>query len=89
MSSGFISLEYNILKIEREDTWTFFYIAVMLTVGIGFYFEALSYVNYKDQSNVILIIFGGLVPSVLAMRTKCWMIYQCRLNNFIQDNSSK
>ena len=35
---GFISLEYNILKIAGEDTWTFFYIAVTLTIGIGFFF---------------------------------------------------
>ena len=33
----FISLEYNILKIASGDTWTFFYIAVTITIGVGLF----------------------------------------------------
>lgn len=73
---GFVSVEYNILKIAPEDTWTFFFIALSLTLGIGFYFFALSYIHYQNQSNVTLIIFGGLMPAIFSLRVKYWMVYQ-------------
>lgn len=74
---SFISLEYNILKVAGEDTWTFFYIAVCLTLGVGFLFQALTFISFSYLTNVLLITFGGLTPAVLAMRVKYWMVYKC------------
>ena len=39
------------------------------------------------MSNVVLIIFGGITPAVLAIRVKFWMIYRCRQPQFLQDIS--
>lgn len=71
-------MEYNILKIDSNDTRTFFYIAVNLTLAIGFFFQALQLIHFRNLSNVLLIIFGGLAPAVLALRVKYWMVYSCR-----------
>ena len=65
----------------------FFYIAIVLTVGLGFYFAALNLIHYRNLSNVVMIIFGGLTPAVLAMRVKFWMLYQCRQSQFLYDRN--
>ena len=79
----FISLEYNVLKIASKDTWTFLYVAVTLTVGVIFFVQALKLIQIKCLSNVILIVFGGIAPSIFAMRVKYWMIYTCKMEQFL------
>ena len=83
----FISLEYNILKIASGDTWTFFYIAVTITIGVGLFVQALQLIHIRNMSNVVLIVFGGITPAVLAIRVKFWMVYKCRQQQFLQDIS--
>ena len=83
----FISLEYNVLKVSSGDTWTFFYIALMITLGVGLFMQALKMIYIRNMSNVILIVFGGIAPAVLAIRVKFWMIYRCRQPQFLQDIS--
>merc|ERR1712086_9784 len=83
----FISLEYNILKIAGGDTWTFFYIAVTITLGVGLFIQALKMIYIRNMSNVVLIIFGGITPAVLALRVKFWMVFTCRQPQLLHDIS--
>ena len=55
-------------------------------MGLGFYFASLNLIHFRNQSNVVLIIFGGLTPAVLAMRVKFWMVYQCQQRQFLYDD---
>lgn len=80
-------MEYNILKIAGGDTWTFFYIAVTITLGVGLFIQALKMIYIRNMSNVVLIIFGGILPAILALRVKYWMVYTCRQPQLLQDIS--
>jgi hypothetical protein len=56
-----------------------------LTLGFGFYFQALNFMEYRKLSNVVLIIFGGLAPAILAVRVKFWMVFTCTKPQFLPD----
>ena len=83
MLKELISRDYNILMIAKEDRLTFGLISLCLTVGVGLYFLAIQNVSSINFSLVSLIIFGGVTPTVMNLRVRCWGAYQCRMPNYI------
>lgn len=36
---------------------------------------------------IIILVFGGIIPTVMTLRVNHWMKYQCAIRNFINEPS--
>jgi len=78
--------EKNLL-IAKADRISFLVTALSLTVGVGFYFNALRYISIYKFSFVTIIIFSGLTPVIMNLRVHSWMFNECKIPHLIDKPS--
>mmetsp|Transcript_9322 Transcript_9322/g.15714 ORF Transcript_9322/g.15714 Transcript_9322/m.15714 type:complete len:536 (+) Transcript_9322:39-1646(+) len=80
----YVSQDLNILQIPRSDRNKIALISLSYTFGIVLFIYAVQIVHRQVFSLACLLVFGGMAPSVMNLRIRLWMAYECKIKNFLQ-----
>ena len=67
--------KFNLLNIAKEDRMTFVYISLNMVVGVGLFLQSLLYIDIRQHILILILVFGGVLPSVMNLKVEYWMKY--------------
>lgn len=62
---------------------TFVYISLNMVIGVGLFLESLIYIDVRQNVLVVILVFGGVIPTVMNLKVEYWMKNQCKIKNYI------
>ena len=58
-----------------------------MVIGTGLFLESLLYMDIRQYMLILILVFGGIIPTVMTLKVNHWMKYQCAIRNFISEPS--